>query len=354
MSHRALPVVFLTLAFAFSTSLLFAQQAPDGPSSSMGPTGTPNAASPNAIGSINGNLSAIDGKPISDARIELRDTMTGNSLASVFTKANGSFQLYNITPGAYEVVATSGLNEARERVQVLPGMAFVNLQINAPGSDPSAGPAVSVASMKVPGKASKEFDKAQKAFTESKLDQAKDHVNKALAIYPNYAQALTLRGILFINDNKNDEGQADLQNAIKFDSTYALAYFAMGAALNQAGKYDDALRTLQRGIVYSPDSWQGYFEIAKASLGKGNFDAALKNVNRASQMVKDDYPPLHLVKAHALLGLKQYDTAISELEGYLFREPNGAAADSARKTLDQAKAFVASGAVSAKTTAGAQ
>lgn len=345
MSHRAVAVVFLNLTFIIVASPAFAQVPSD---SHFGASASPiHSSAPQLPGSIKGSLQTLDGRSIADARIELKELPTGTVRFTTFSQANGSFELYNIPPGTYEVTARSGLSEARERVDVLPGIAFVSLQISGPVSDPSAGATVSVAAMKVPGKARKEFEKADKAFNENKLDEAKERVNKALQLYPNYAQALTLRGILLLNDNQPDEGQADLQNALSFDPSYPLAYFAMGAALNHVGKYDDALRTLERGLAISPDTWQGHFESAKASLGNEDFASALKSVTRAQQLVKEDYPPVRLVKAHALLGLKQYQTAIAELEGYLFREPNSPNSEGARKTLDRAKAFVANGSVTA-------
>jgi len=347
MSHRAVAVVFLGLTFAIVASPAFAQ-VPSDSHSRFGASASPtHSSSPQLPGSIKGSIQTLDGRSIADARIELKELPTGTVLFTTFSQANGSFELYNIPLGTYEVTARSGLSEARERVDVLPGIAFVSLQISGPVSDPSTGATVSVAAMKVPRKARKEFDKAEKAFNENKFDDAKERVNKALQLYPNFAQALTLRGILLLNDNQPDEGQADLQNALKFDPSYSLAYFAMGAALNHVGKYDDALRILDRGLAISPDTWQGHFESARASLGKEDFASALKSVTRAQQLVKEDYPPVSLVKAHALLGLKQYKTAIAELEGYLFRQPNSPNSEGARKTLDRAKAFVANGSVTA-------
>lgn len=341
MSHRALLVPLLTLSIAIVSAPLFAQVSPSqagaGPASDL-----PNPSSTLVTGSINGTLVSIDGRGIADARIQVKDLNTGALVVSTFSKHNGSFEFYNLAPGNYELVATSGLSETHDKVQVMQGMAFVTLQIAAPVSDPSAGATVSVASMKVPGKARKEFEKAQKAFYDNKLEEAKERVEKAISAYPYYAEALTLRGILKVDDNKYEEGEADLQNAIKFDPNYGMAYIAMGAALNQVAKFEDALRSLQRGVAISPDSWQGHFEMAKAFLGKGDFAAALKNVVRAEKL-EQNYPPLRLVKAHALLGLQQYDAAILELEGYLSKEPNGSFSDNARKTLDQAKAFVARG-----------
>jgi len=48
---------------------------------------------------------------------------------------------------------------------------------------------------------------------------------------------------------------------------------------------------------------------------------------------------MHLVKAHALMGLKFYDEAVAELEQYIKLDPAGPQAADAKQKLDQARAF---------------
>lgn len=331
MSHRAVLLVGLTLTFCVCVC---AQQTIDPAINAANSRQLPAA--------INGTVLTIDNRPVADARVELRDLDKGTTVGNTFTHANGAFELYNIVPGQYEVVAFSGLNEARDRVHLITGDATVTLRINAPVSGgPSGGATVSVSQFKVPEKARKEYDRAYKAFSEGKFDEAKEKIGKALGIYENFAEALTLRGILAVNDGNHEGGEADLQKAIQCDSRYAMAYFAMGAAMNQSGNYQQAITSLERGVVLAPEAWQGRFEMAKALLGKGDFAAALTNAVKAQELVKGQYPPIYLVKAHALLGLKQFDTAIVELENFLSREPQGVNSANARQTLDRAKAFVA-------------
>ena len=101
------------------------------------------------------------------------------------------------------------------------------------------------------------------------------------------------------------------------------------------------MRALERGIALDPTSWQGYFEIAKSLLAKQNFEASLRNINRAFELAPKDYLPIHLVRAHIYLGMKNYDEAMTELEAYLEHAPQDSTTDQARKTLDQVRAFAA-------------
>lgn len=301
----------------------------------------PNSGHHEVLSSVSGSVVALNGKALSDVRVDLRDS-NGTTVAYGYTNSAGQFALAEVPTGMYQIVAVKGTNSAEERLTVMAGQTPVMLRLSTGDDTASDGSStVSVASLRVPDKARKAYEKAQEALNKNKLEDARKYSEKALEAYPQYANALTLRGILEMNDGAVDKAMDDFDHAVKADPSYGLAYTTMGAAYNQQGRYKDAQRVLQRAIAIQPDSWQNYFEMAKSSLGDANYKDALQYVGKAS-VISQEYPPLHLVKAHALLGLKQYPDAIGELELYLNREPSGAAADAARKVLSNAKAFVTS------------
>ena len=292
--------------------------------------------------SVSGSVRTFDNRPVRDARVEIRRLGTGASIVSGYTLPNGSFELPNVPRGIYEVVATVGVQEARERIDV--DHPDINVQLRLPGdaaAETSSGAMVSVSQLKAPDKAKQLLAKAQEAFDKEKFDQCREKLAKALQIFPNYAQALTLRGLLALQDNKVDQASGDLEQAIKNDYSYGQAYIVLGATYNLMQRFDDALRVLERGTALLPASWQAYLELSKALLGKGQFEAALRQVNKASALAPPSYGALHLVKAHALLGVKNYDQAVIELEQYLGSKPDSIESAKARETLNQVRAFMA-------------
>lgn len=293
-------------------------------------------------GSLSGSVRTLDNQPVRDARVEIRMLTTGACIVSGYTLPNGSFEFPNVPRGTYQVVATVGVQEAREQVNINHPEASVQLRL--PG-DTEAGTGnsatVSVSQLKVPGKAKQLFAKAQEAFQKEKFDQCREKLGMALQIFPNYAQALTLRGLLALQDNKLDQASTDLEQAIKNDYSYALAYVVLGATYNLMQRFDDSVRVLERATALSPASWQAYLELSKALLGKGQFEAALRQVNKALALAPPSFGAIHLVKAHALLGVKNYDQAVAELEQYLGSKPDSADFAKARETLNQVRAFMA-------------
>ncbi len=295
-------------------------------------------------GTINGTVHDTQNNPLKDVRVELSNS-SNVVINSAYTNVSGSFEFTHVPQGLYTVVATAGLQQTSERVEANGFTTTVAIRIAAAGKpeDGVNGNAISVAQYKVPGKARDEYRKAREAMEKEKLEEAGKHLARALEIFPNYADALTLRAVLELNQRNADAALADLDKAVKADANYAMAYMVMGSALNMQSKFDEALRALERGESLAPDYWQAEFEMGKAYIGKSDYPAALGHLQRAQAMAPKDYALIYLLQAHALLAMKQYPEAMAALQVYLQKDPGGANRAEAQKMLEKAQAFVGQG-----------
>jgi tetratricopeptide (TPR) repeat protein len=282
-----------------------------------------------------------DNRPAGNVRVELRDGRTGSIVTSAYSGPGGNFEFNQLRPGSYEIVGFSGLQQVEERVDLRSITTSVTLRLPAESARPSDGngkQTVSVAQYKVPEAAREELKKAREATLKSKYDEAQHHIERALGIDPDYADALTLRAILKL-DSKDAEGAVtDLQKAIQSDGSYAMAYMVLGSAFNAQAKFDDAIHALERAQSLAPDAWQAYFEMGRACDGKGDFQSAVHAFDRAQTLAPQEYPLMHLIRAHSLMGLTRYGDAIAELEAFLQKNPGGPDSDQAQRMLEQARA----------------
>jgi tetratricopeptide (TPR) repeat protein len=290
---------------------------------------------------VSGSVRTTDDQAVPDARVELR-AVSGSLMKSGYTSFSGSFEFQDLPVGSYEVIVTAGANQTTEHVQVQTGINSVNVRMSpqsAVASTAGNHTIVSVAQMKVPQKARDAFRKAQKALEKNNLADAAAQLQNALAIYPDFAEALTMRGLLALEQGKAALALPDLEKAVEIDQGSALEYLVLGSAYNVVSRFDDAIRMIDRGIALSPSSWQAYFEMGKSYLGKLDYQASLKHLNKAADLAPKEYAPLHLVRANVYLSLKNYPEAMAELESYLERDPQGPDSPRARKALDQVRAF---------------
>jgi Tfp pilus assembly protein PilF len=333
MCHRAGSLVlFVSLA---SSSFCTAQ------STNFGDT----FSNQNSIGRswIGGTIMSQNGAPLHDIRIEVRAAGTANLAATCYSNQSGGFEARNLSPGNYDVVAIDGVSETRERVDLSggTGMTSVSLRMSQPLPASPKNGTVSVIELKTPEKARGLTVKAHTALRKNHKDEAKKEIEKALAIAPDYPDALTTRAIIELADEKMQSAEEDLDHAVKVDPNYAPAYLVLGAVFNQLGRYDEALRSLDRGSMYDPKSWQCAFEASKAWMGKQDYAHAVEQLNRAERLsARHALAPIHLLRGYALIAQKRFDQARADLESYLTAEPNGEHAGSARAALARIKTFM--------------
>lgn len=294
---------------------------------------------PGNKGTLSGNVLTLDGRPVPDARVELRSLMAGEIAATGFTNPDGSFAFNHVPEGQYEVEVSSGVAQTSERVEVR--QISDSLTVKMPRAqrqrEQDGQQTISVNQLKVPERASSLFEKARQAFSQGRIDRAGELLDKAIAVFPNYAEALTLRGVVKLNANQVQQAAADVQHAIECDPSYGMAYMVMGAVLNSQGEFQQALRPLERAATLLPATWQVYFENSRALLGLNKFSEAIKQADKALSLNGNRAPMIHLVKGYAYVGLKNYSSATPELEAFLSGEPNGANSEHARLTLEGAR-----------------
>jgi lipopolysaccharide biosynthesis regulator YciM len=287
-----------------------------------------------ATAALQGKVLSSDGQPAPGIRVELENGETATPVVSTYTQQDGTFELYNIPRGSYEVVAESGDTQVSDQITVQLGRPKLELRLPPASARPyGAGATVSVAQILVPEKAQKAYRKARQAFTNGKPSVAEPLVEEALLIDPEFAAALTLRGLIAMQKNDLPAAQHDLERAARVDPNFSATFIALGAVYNHEGQYDQALQSSQHGVALAPRSWQGYFEMAKAAIAKGMYEKGLQFAKQAERLGGSPFAGLHLVKAYALVPMKLYKDAKYELQACLSREPKGVNADRAHTLL---------------------
>ena len=296
------------------------------------------------------NVHTATGQPADNARVELRQQDLGAASITGYTNAAGVADMTNVPAGDYVIVVSYKLAQAQSRENLAFGARDLSftLPTDTTGADRGSSTSVSVADYKVPDKARKEYGKAESALAKGNQDETLSHLNKALEIYQHYADALTLRAIVRMDKQDTTGALSDLNAAIQADPSCSLSYFAMGSVYNTMQKFSDAELALQRGLTLDPKSWQGYFELGKALVGKGDYQAGIAQLEKSQEFSAGKYPPIHLVKAHAMLALKQYPGAMKELQAFITEAPNDQRSANAKETLDRVNAFVEKGTIASK------
>jgi len=147
-------------------------------------------------------------------------------------------------------------------------------------------PMVSATSKKAPKDAVKALDKGLDAAKNKKWEEAAKDYQKAVDLYPGYAEAWYELGQAQIGLKQLDEAHKSMDAAIKADGKYLPPYNALLAVEGQSQNWKGVVEVTDRIIELSPKSSPGvYFLCAAAQFRLQNLDEAEK---RAREGIKLD------------------------------------------------------------------
>lgn len=204
--------------------------------------------------------------------------------------------------------------------------------------DLSVQSTISANQLLTPKKALQAVESARNHLLAGHVDQAQKEVARALEISPHCALALTLRGLIQIEERQFGDAGVDFQDALEADPALGAAYLGLAMSLIGQRRLRNALVPLDRATSLLPGSWLVYYEAAIAHLGLGDADAALTQINYAERFTKMDPEKKSgtaYVRGIAYMDLADYDRAKKHLEDSVAFDPNGPYSILARRRLEQ-------------------
>src|ERR1700730_12582143 len=195
---------------------------------------------------------------------------------------------------------------------------------------------ISASDLGVPGRARKEFERANQLIGKQDFAQAIQKLNNAVAIYPAYAVAYNNLGVIYSRLGEHVREREALQKAISLNAHFALAYVNLGRMNITAGDFPSAEAVLDKAATFDPADPMALILLSYAEFMDRHFDEAIATTHKAHGLEKP-HAFVHRVAARAFEQQRQLANAIVELEVFLKEEPAGPRADAARKELEVVK-----------------
>jgi len=199
------------------------------------------------------------------------------------------------------------------------------------------GSSISVTSMMAPKAAAKAYERGLQSLLKSKREDAAKDFEKAVALYPQYAEAWVSLGKLRIEQQAIEPARVALKKAIEADPKVVTPYMELGLLAAKDANWEESGKYLDRAVELDPvDFPQGWYADAVANFNLGKYDAAEKGARAA---VKLD--PRHVnPRACYLLGLvltekHDYAGAATALTTFIKLAPNAPDLAQARARLGE-------------------
>ena len=212
---------------------------------------------------------------------------------------------------------------------------------------------VSALDLAAPSKAVDEYNQASGLLKGQHPQEAIQHLQKAIEIYPKFVSAHNYLGLAYLDSDDSAHAQAEFEAAIALDGKFASPLANLGRLELSRENFVVAETYLEKAAALRPKDPSLLTVLAYAQNGNHQYRETIQTVDRIHAVPHPGMGNAHYLAAVAAIALKDLPRAQSELELFLQEDPSNPLAPTARANLDiliknqQASAAVAGGQQSA-------
>lgn len=198
----------------------------------------------------------------------------------------------------------------------------------------------SVAQLKVPPQARREYEKACEASTQNHFDEAEQHMRKVLEKFPAYPAAWVMLGTSLENQNKPADARDACAHATTVDAKYLPAYLCAAEISARNQDWKEVLHAADAALALHPerDPYPDYYR-ARACLHLNDLAEAKKSALRAIEIDSSHYEPsLYFLLAQIYEREGDRPNAIAQLHLLLNLHPDATQEDMAKQLLAKLEA----------------
>jgi tetratricopeptide (TPR) repeat protein len=186
------------------------------------------------------------------------------------------------------------------------------------------GLSISATSVMAPKDAKKAYEHGLQSLLKNKPGDAAKDFEKAVAVYPKYADAWVSLAKLRLEQQSTEPARAALTKAMEADPLLVTPYVELGLLAATDAKWQESGKYLDRAVELDPvDFPQAWYADAVANYNLKKYDAAEKSARAAVKLDPRHANP----RSGYLLGLvlaekQDYAGAAAELTAYIKLAPN--------------------------------
>jgi Flp pilus assembly protein TadD len=263
----------------------------------------------------------------------------GAPVGTAFSDSLGQARFRGVGAGNYRVHVTGpGVEETMAEFQIAPGelnhMELVRVKRLSPAEVATTpGGNISVAALKIPAKARKEWQKGIQAAQQQEMVRAIEHFRKATELYPQYADAYNDLGAACMQVHDYACSREAFTRALSVDEHAARTYSNFARLKMDERDVAGAEALLRKAIAIQPLNPEVLTMLAITQLEQGEYDEALANARKVHSVPHKEYGMAHYVAARALEAKKMPAEAIAEYDLFLKEAPQNPNAERARQAV---------------------
>jgi len=282
---------------------------------------------------------AVDEVPIPHADVRLYIFGNSNFAYQGYADGGGRISL-TVSSGAYRVMAgAEGYEAGFEEVDIGAGQQItilVRLHTRSKPRTENHAEAVSATALAVPDKARQEFAAALEILSTSPR-AAVDRFQKAIDLYPDYAQAYCGMGLALLSLKERERAANAFSKSMELDPDYGQAYNLRARMYLEDRNCTSAIPLLQKSLRLNPQSWDAHYYFGRCLYEQNRMTEALDEAKQ-SQRSPRAASIVHLLLADIYLAQNQKPQSIAELEAFVREDPGNSTVTKIKARIAQLRA----------------
>ena len=265
------------------------------------------------------------------------------------TDQDGKFLFTGVANGTYSIDVDAGgdFEQASQRLEIaLPKSApaqmfLVDFQLRLKASARAKPGVIDAGMASVPKTAVENYRKGLAAAASGDDRLAVELMLQAVAEHPEFVNAHSELGILYLKLNDLNKADEHLRTALKLKPASYDALANQGVVLVRLKRFAEAESVLREAIMIRDGSAAVHLYLGRSLAAQKKFPEAEASLRTALKMGGKDMIEAHRALANIYLQQEQNDKALVELESYLAANPTPADEKQLRAMVQQIKQMLA-------------
>jgi len=194
--------------------------------------------------------------------------------------------------------------------------------------------AVSTLDLAAPSRAVNEFNQATSLLRGQHSQEAIEHLQKAIAVYPKFVSAHNYLGLAYLDLDDSTRAHREFETAASLDQKFPGSFLNLGRLALSQNDFVLAGAHLERAAALQPSNPGILTALAYAQNGNHQYQQAIQTAGRVHGLQHKGMGNVHYVAAVAAVALNDLPVAQSELALFLQEDPANPLAPTARYNLD--------------------
>jgi Flp pilus assembly protein TadD len=225
-------------------------------------------------------------------------------------------------------------------MSIRPCHALENITLKAvpgtkvPGGDGPTTSTVDARVAAIPPESKREFETGQKKVNNNDFTAAIPHFEKAISLYPKYAEAYQLLGVAQMQTNQIPQAESSLVKALEIEDRMPRVQYLLGMLYARTNRVDLAERPFTRFADLEPQNPEASFELARVYFAMKRFAEAEMHARKAIELRAADVG-VYTVLGYSLLRQSKPKAARQAFQQAVLLDPDSRVAADLKVVIAQ-------------------